>query len=157
MDSPISGFLQCTDPLKDRQSSVYILMMYIPDDTRISVGSLGEIDLVAGTYAYTGSSKSGLHIRAFRHLGIPEKKRWHIDHITSIAVEKSVWKKAYSPKEECKTAEVLEEMYPGPGGFGSSDCKCRTHLFYLGPERRLLQQDVNVLEVHSVARRNPRC
>lgn len=69
-----------------------------------------------------------------RHLRKSKKIYWHIDYLLkSEKVQISqVW---VIPKAiECKIVDVFNEELTGElveKGFGSSDCKCLSHLFYL--------------------------
>jgi len=87
-----------------------------------------------GDYIYIGSAKGCLEARLRRHLKKDKKNFWHIDYLlkderTQIS---QIWMILKSI--ECETAEIF---YRNPftetvrKGFGSSDCKCETHLFYI--------------------------
>ena len=85
-------------------------------------------------YAYAGSGLRGVEKRAGRHFSKNKTKRWHIDYL--IAKAKTLDCVAFESKRriECSLAKSME----GLGGkhlvkgFGSSDCKCESHLLYLG-------------------------
>jgi sugar fermentation stimulation protein A len=118
--------------------SDYLLVLYLENDTDIQVGSIGNIHFQEGTYIYTGSARSGLWRRVKRHLGRPEKKRWHIDHLTSISIRKAVWWRAHREDGECLAAELLGKEFSSIIGFGCSDCRCGSHLFYIGDDTSFL-------------------
>ena len=132
MDLPLKGFkeLDINDPYNG--PGIYVLLMEFGSDHIVNVGSLGDIVLKKGIYAYVGSAKAGLWGRVKRHLSDPLKKRWHIDRISSLSVERKVFWKEYSPGLECETARVLNGDLLGIIGFGCSDCTCVSHLFYMG-------------------------
>jgi Uri superfamily endonuclease len=115
-------------------SADYILLLYFDGSKRIDVGALGRIELKKGTYAYCGSAKAGLWGRVKRHLSDPVKKRWHIDHITGFSSARTVLWIEYESDGECSTACILSDKFTSVEGFGCSDCKCRSHLFYLGED-----------------------
>jgi len=134
MWSPVPGYVPAKDVSSIRDSADYLLVLLFDDNIRAPVGALGEIDLKRGYYVYCGSAKSGLRGRAGRHLSDPVRKRWHIDHITPASSLRSVFWKPHEMGGECRAAELLRKGFEGVRGFGSSDCRCPTHLFYLGPD-----------------------
>lgn len=95
---------------------------------------MGKVFFKKGDYIYIGSAKGCLEARLRRHLKKDKKIYWHIDYLlkderTQIS---QIWMILKSI--ECETAEVfyrnaLTEIVRK--GFGSSDCKCATHLFYI--------------------------
>ncbi len=118
----------------------YILIIFIPEDVKISVGSLGIILFKRGYYFYVGSAmgvsgSATLINRVKRHVSPPEKKKvhWHIDYL--LHNEKSQIIKINlipnSQKMECIIAQELRGISDGfVGGFGASDCNCASHLLY---------------------------
>jgi len=106
--------------------SGYILILKLERRTRLKVGALGELELKPGYYLYVGSAKKGI-ARICRHFRKNKKLRWHIDYL-SLAAEPVL---AYLfQEEECDIARELAKSFEGIPHFGSSDCKCKTHLFY---------------------------
>lgn len=111
---------------------IYILFLKIVDDVRIRVGSLGEIKLERGLYAYVGSAQNNLEKRIARHRSKKKRLQWHIDYITvndRVLIEGIC---AYElPREyECRLAQLLEKISQrAVKGFGSSDCRCPSHFF----------------------------
>jgi len=118
----------------------YILEINIPEEQNISIGSLGIITFKKGNYYYVGSAmgNSGsatLINRVKRHASLPEEKalRWHIDYL--LENENSFLTKIYmvpsSHKLECQLAqELLNISDDYIKNFGSSDCKCVSHLLF---------------------------
>jgi len=112
---------------------IYVLVISISGDIRIDVGALGGIDFVKGLYAYVGSAQSGLEKRVQRHLRKTKQKFWHIDYLldnNNVKVLKVFRKEAGKP-DECKIAKKMNRKGFPIKGFGSSDCKCVSHLFKL--------------------------
>jgi Uri superfamily endonuclease len=134
MRSPVHGFVHAEDVSRIDEPADYILVLRFDHDISIPVGALGEIALKNGYFAYCGSAKSGLRGRAGRHLSNPVKKRWHIDHITGASSQRMVFWRAHEKGGECRAAGSLRRGFEEVNGFGSSDCRCPSHLFYLGPE-----------------------
>jgi Uri superfamily endonuclease len=104
----------------------------------IVVGRLGCVTFPAGLYAYVGSAlgTGGLAARVARHRRGQKKKHWHIDHLLEHGRIVDVYVDATGERLECRWSRALQShaaAKEGPMGFGTSDCQCRTHLFYLGP------------------------
>ncbi len=112
---------------------IYVLVISISVDTRIDVGALGSIDFVKGLYAYVGSAQGDLEKRVQRHLRKAKQKFWHIDYLLDddkVQVLKVFRKEAGKP-DECKVAKKINRKGFPIKRFGSSDCKCVSHLFRL--------------------------
>jgi len=109
----------------------YLLFVTFRGPVRTDVGSLGTLDIAEGEYCYAGSAMNGLDQRIRRHLSKEKKMRWHIDRLTTVADAAEAF--ASFGKDECELAEIAEKCGCAPvfKGFGSSDCGCRTHLFYV--------------------------
>jgi Uri superfamily endonuclease len=119
----------------------YAIIMDLTRNKRISVGKLGKINFKKGYYLYVGSGQNSLETRIARHLRKKKKKFWHIDYLLSQRETRmrEVWI-AEDRRIECLTArKILEEINTPLLGkkFGSSDCKCPTHLFYLNQSKKL--------------------
>jgi len=108
----------------------YILIVEIKNDSIISVGKKGEKRFNKGYYIYAGSALNGLDQRIQRHLRKQKKIHWHIDYLLKYAVVIEVFYKESKVKEECNIAKKLDVKLPSISGFGCSDCKCKSHLFY---------------------------
>jgi len=90
-------------------------------------------------YAYVGSAlgPGGLRGRLKHHLAAAPRPRWHIDWLRRASEPVAVWLQASPQRQECAWAALLaERATPVASGFGSSDCRCRTHLFYLQRAQR---------------------
>ena len=94
------------------------------------MGALGEICFDEGYYAYIGSALNGLNGRINRHLKKGKKLHWHIDYLLESATVKSVVTAKTEKRIECELAELFSGEFRRINGFGSSDCRCRSHLFY---------------------------
>jgi Uri superfamily endonuclease len=119
--------------MNDGAKGTYVLAILIKEDTRINVGVLGGIDFAKGLYAYVGSAQNGLKRRVERHFKKNKRKFWHIDYLLDDEDVKifEVFYKEAGKMEECKVAEKVSHKSFPMGGFGSSDCKCPSHLFKL--------------------------
>ena len=111
---------------------VYQVMFVLDRKTGRRIGALGRIELPAGHWVYTGSAKRGLRARVARHLSVSKKRRWHIDYV--LPPGRPVAVRGFDRRAcECAAHRRLSERFTeGPRGFGSSDCRCASHLVYLG-------------------------
>jgi sugar fermentation stimulation protein A len=115
--------------VKDRGS--YLLLLRIDSERRIGVGKLGDFIFPRGHYVYVGSAMRNLSARMARHSRLRKKLHWHIDYLRHEADGFVGLPVRSSQRLECEIAEALSKTFSaGPARFGSSDCKCRTHLFY---------------------------
>jgi len=120
---------------EDRGS--YLVTLRLNTRCRMRVGFLGELEFLPGWYVYAGSAQRGLSSRVARHLrsiGMKNRRKknhWHIDYLSAVAVEASAYPIASYRNLECDLAKGLAEIGGKPvEGFGSSDCRCGSHLFY---------------------------
>ena len=115
-----------------QKGGIYSLIINLSKKKEITVGRLGTFVFPKGYYVYTGSAQNGLDKRINRHLSSHKKLHWHIDYLLPHAkVIKVV--RYVGRNDECKLSRVTGQ---GTGAtrivkkFGSSDCKCETHLYY---------------------------
>ena len=101
----------------------------MPKKMKIEIGKLGIIEFKRGYYAYVGSAMNSLEGRIKRHLKKEKKMKWHIDFLLQHAIIKKIFYKESMEKEECSIAKKFNGFDFIPK-FGSSDCKCKSHLFY---------------------------
>ena len=126
----------------------YLLEIENNKERRINIGCLGKLNFKKGFYIYVGSAKKNLLSRIRRHFSKEKKIFWHIDYfLKEEGVEiKKVWKASL---EECKIARVLSLSGRVIKNFGSSDCKCGGHLFYVDcKDFEIFFKKLNVDEVY---------
>lgn len=111
---------------------IYILLIGLPRSQKISTGKLGVLEFPKGLYAYAGSAQNGLEKRIERHRRKDKIKFWHIDYLLEKARILEVYAKKSRKEQECETAKALEKKFKAIPGFGCSDCRCKSHLFFLG-------------------------
>jgi Uri superfamily endonuclease len=104
--------------------------MELTNDKKIDIGKLGKINFSRGYYLYVGSALNGLEQRIKRHLRNQKKIYWHIDYLLQHAKIVDIYYKESERKEECKIAQIFDQYFSLVPGFGSSDCGCKSHLFY---------------------------
>jgi Uri superfamily endonuclease len=112
----------------------YVLWLPVGESVSVEVGKLGTITLPRGIYAYVGSAHGpgGLRARLRRHLRPDKPIHWHIDAVTALVPVQAIWFELSPERLECRWARALAAL-PGVmapySGFGSSDCRCRSHFF----------------------------
>jgi len=139
----------------------YILLIELATEKNILIGKLGYLFFPKAFYAYVGSAMNGLEARLARHLRKEKKLHWHIDYLLKeVAIADIILcfsepfafchsEGAKRPKNlaqgklrmECFLARALAKEFQSIPGFGSSDCKCQSHL-YFGNERERLKAKV---------------
>jgi Uri superfamily endonuclease len=115
----------------------YILIIRIAETSKIQIGKLGQLTFKKGIYAYIGSAMKGIKKRTERHIRLLNTKngkcRWHIDYLlvnpNSTFIE--LVKIPTEEKIECRLSRMFNIFSKPIIGFGSSDCKCLTHLYQL--------------------------
>jgi len=118
----------------------YVLVLHMSREAHLRVAQLGPHGSKAGFYCYAGSARGpgGLRARLSRHLRQHKKPHWHIDYLLPHAAVLEVWTVPSTERLECLSAQTLLGM-PGAEvlnpGFGSSDCRCETHLVYFSALR----------------------
>jgi Uri superfamily endonuclease len=115
----------------------YCLLLSCEKDLEIEVGKLGVKRFDPGYYLYIGSALKNMDKRIGRHLRRKKKKFWHIDYLTSemsFNIEK-VYTIDRPERLECARAKDMEKMLDPVTGFGSSDCRCKSHLLFTGGQR----------------------
>lgn len=112
---------------------IYILFFFLSKDKRITVGKLGRFEFKSGYYIYVGSAKGrgGINGRLKHHLNLHSPLRWHIDYLKMKSKIIDYIFITEAEANECITATKLLKDFETPiKNFGSSDCKCNSHLFY---------------------------
>jgi sugar fermentation stimulation protein A len=109
-----------------------MLMLEIPQTQDIVIGALGIRRFDTGWYIYTGSARKNLSKRLSRHLRrVRKKHHWHIDYLSAHAARIKAYPVFSYRNLECDLAAALENLGGrGIPDFGSSDCHCKSHLFY---------------------------
>ncbi|MDR2028850.1 MAG: DNA/RNA nuclease SfsA [Treponema sp.] len=118
--------------LAGSDSGNYLILLELPEERDIPIGALGTVHFSPGWYVYAGSARKNLRKRISRHLRkVRKQKHWHLDYLSPAArVLKGFPVMSYR-NLECALAGALKaiggEAIPG---FGSSDCRCGSHLYY---------------------------
>ena len=107
----------------------------------MNLGKLGKALFEPGLYLYVGRAKNGLSGRIRRHMRMRKKLFWHIDYLLQKAEIEEVWIKI-DFYDECRVArevgsQLEKSTYPLKN-FGSSDCRCHSHLFFIPDKKKNL-------------------
>lgn len=138
---------------KEQDNGTYILLVNLDKTQKIKPGKLPEEEYKKGIYLYVGRARTGLKARVNRHIRSQKKLYWHIDYLLQKAKIMDIWiRQDYF--DECKTADEVQNFKPpavkAVQGFGSSDCQCRSHLFYFPPSTRKLKSLKNKIRFKRV-------
>ncbi len=112
----------------------YILLIELTEEQTITTGSLGALYFPRGHYAYVGSAMGGVESRLNRHFRGTKKPHWHIDYLLQKASISGAIICETEDKVECAIAQALSHRFESVPGFGASDCKCPSHLFFATEE-----------------------
>jgi len=108
----------------------YILLIALSEEQTITIGSLKAVHFSGGYYAYVGSAMGGIESRLSHHLKGNKKPHWHIDYFLEKASINGIIICQSQSRVECTIAQALSHQIDCVTGFGSSDCKCKSHLFF---------------------------
>lgn len=118
-----------------RDSGTYVIVLEMYCKSRIVVGALGGTLFHPGYYLYVGSAfgPGGLGARIKHHTRLSTRPHWHIDYLRARTDFIEAW---YLRGKTCGEHELADfiasvrGISPAVPGFGSSDCRCRTHFFF---------------------------
>lgn len=108
------------------------MLISVKKNINIKIGSLGYITFKKGLYAYVGSAQNSIESRVKRHLSKNKKKYWHIDYLLlnrNVNIVDIFYKKNSNKSYEDRFANKLMKTGKPIINFGSSDSKCKSHLF----------------------------
>jgi Uri superfamily endonuclease len=118
----------------------YLIVIHLLENSKIKIGSLGELDFNLGHYLYIGSAMGNkgsatLENRVKRHSLSSEKKKlfWHIDYLlaNNNCIITHIYLIPSLNRMECIISkDVYEASDNCIKNFGSSDCQCPSHLYY---------------------------
>lgn len=116
-----------------RAPGTYMLLLALAQPRSLTIGALGLVDLPAGWYLYVGSALGGLGPRLRRHARLDKHYHWHIDTLRAASRLVAVAWRVSPDRMECAVARDVvgwpDATLPAPR-FGSSDCRCRSHLVH---------------------------
>lgn len=112
---------------------IYALIIQLDKDISVNVGALDKFPFKKGLYAYVGSAQANLEHRIKRHFRKEKHLFWHIDYLLnnrSVNIIKVFYKET-AKSGECLLAQEISKRGTPIAGFGCSDCRCKSHLFYI--------------------------
>jgi Uri superfamily endonuclease len=113
----------------------YLLLFRNPGLITVTAGKRLRFGARPGWYLYAGSAlgPGGLAARLSHHCRPSLKPRWHVDYLKESMRLAEIWLLQEEKRCECALAQAArnlsESRIPCPG-FGSSDCKCESHLVH---------------------------
>ena len=116
-----------------RDSGTYALVIVLNTNLNLRVGRLGIHSLIPGYYVYVGSALGGLSSRLMHHWKLDKRLHWHIDYFLQEATIAQIWFALGQDKLECTWDVIVKDLPRATSsiaGFGTSDCRCRSHLTY---------------------------
>ena len=116
----------------------YLLLIKLSDNVIINYSVKNKKHFNKGFYVYVGSALNGLENRIERHLRDNKKTYWHIDYLLNFCEIINAYYRENKFREECNIAKSLNKKFLPINEFGSSDCKCKSHLFY-GSKEKILE------------------
>ena len=113
----------------------YALVLRSLRSTSTQIGRWGRLWIVPGYYIYVGSAMGpgGIQARVTRHCRKAKSKHWHIDYLREHVDPVFTWYSNEPVKLEHRWAQKLSEMEDASPvkGFGCTDCRCLSHLFFM--------------------------
>ena len=129
-----------------KKQGAYVLYLDVKQPLTLRVGSLENVFLPSGRYAYIGSARAGIAGRIRRHRRLAEEKagklHWHIDYLLVHPQIQLVGETILTGGSECAISHQVASRrgttIPAPK-FGSTDCRhrCKAHLYRLETGKKL--------------------
>ena len=128
----------------------YILLIRLPEAQTMTIGSLSGIYFPQGYYAYVGSALGGVESRVNHHLNQSKRRHWHIDYLLPKASITDIIIGESEDRVECAIARSLSAQFDSIPGFGSSDCRCTSHLFFAAEGRQMKSATIMTFELLAI-------
>ena len=115
----------------ENMKGIYALEISVNKSIFVKVGKLSVLNFDKGRYIYLGSAQNNLEKRVERHMRKHKKRFWHIDYLLANGHVKiaNAFLRSGAKSEECRFAVELARGSLPIIGFGSSDCRCVSHLY----------------------------
>jgi Uri superfamily endonuclease len=132
----------------DSSPGTYALILALQAPTELQIGCLGQIRFDSPFYLYFGSAfgPGGLEARIRHHMQPARRAHWHVDYLRQEADVLGVWYSSDRVRLECIWANALVHRHVSlVPRFGSSDCRCESHLLALArlPTLRAFRRRIN--------------
>lgn len=118
-------------------AGVYLLLIRLRKRRWVQIGATGYRFFLRGSYGYVGSARKGMRSRLNRHLKNAKRLHWHIDYLLQYGEVEAIVYGQCPSNRECMLANELRRTFKFLPGFGCTDCRCPSHLFF-SPHRRIL-------------------
>ncbi len=148
-----NGITLSKNDLDDEEKGSYVLLIELPEEQTIAVGSLKAVHFHRGYYAYVGSAMGGFKSRLNRYLKGNKRPRWHIDYLLQKASINNILIYETKDRVECAIAQALSSRFDSISGFGSSDCKCHSHLFFAARGRQMKSKVMSNINLPGISPR----
>ncbi|HLA26407.1 MAG TPA: DNA/RNA nuclease SfsA [Syntrophales bacterium] len=136
-----------------RDGGDYLLLLHLAADMSLEVGSLGTVDFPQGYYLYVGTAKRALTKRLARHLRKNKTINWHMDYLRPYADRcTAIPIRSRKPLEHALAKALLDMSDWSIPAFGSSDCRCPTHLFGMKKNPLHVQAFIDLLQYFRIDR-----
>ena len=117
------------------EGGAYALVLLCSRGELVQIGKLGPLQLRRGFYVYVGSAvgPGGVRARVAHHQKLSPRPHWHIDYLRPHTRLDRIWYSHDRIRREHQWARVIHALRGASvpaAGFGSSDCHCKTHLFF---------------------------
>ncbi len=108
----------------------YFIILHLPEEKDIEIGSRGMMHFPAGYYVYVGSAKKNLDQRINHHRHLRKKMHWHMDYLRREADFIGAIPIRTKSELEHDMARAVSAISDWTiPSFGCTDCHCATHLF----------------------------
>ncbi|MCM8771540.1 MAG: DNA/RNA nuclease SfsA [Candidatus Omnitrophica bacterium] len=133
----------------------YLILGKLNNDIYLKIGYLENLFFKKGYYIYVGSAMNSLTARIKRHLKINKIKKWHIDYFIPYLNDLKSISIRSSENLECLVSNELEKISNGIiKNFGSTDCKCKSHLYFFENNPLCNEKFINILLKFRIGRLN---
>ncbi len=117
------------------EGGTYALILFCSRAELVRIGKLGPLELRRGFYVYVGSAlgPGGVRARVAHHQKVSPRPHWHIDYLRRHIRLERIWYSHHRVRREHQWARLIHALQAASvpvAGFGSSDCRCATHLFF---------------------------
>lgn len=109
----------------------YFLVIWLGEDSRIKTKKK-TFELKRGYYVYVGSAMNSIEKRVERHFRQEKKSHWHIDFLLKDSELLSAYLIPCEKRLEEKLSNELSKFGKAVKGFGASDLKIGSNLYYFG-------------------------
>jgi Uri superfamily endonuclease len=121
--------------IEQARPGTYVLVLSSRSTDLIQIGRLGALQLQSGFYVYVGSAlgPGGVRARLAHHLKLSRRLHWHIDYLRAHTSFEEIWYCLDTRRLEhvwAKRIGLAEGASVPLVGFGSTDCRCASHLFF---------------------------